>query len=554
MSRFNFDTWKYLFSARILERGEEYYYDGAIDHISKTGDEYHAIAHGSDDYEVKITVKDNRITEMYCSCPYAEDGNNCKHMAALLFELTEGTEPPVEIESKKGSKETIDDIIDRMSEEQLRKELKLIAHEQIHVSDRIISRYRSGKASERDVMRIYYALDSLATEFGDRYGFIDWRHGFDYVRGFESCLDDMVQPLIDQQEYMIAFKALDKAFYVLNHVEMDGSGGEHGDIEDAIKDYWKQIISLASPEERDQMHAWFMDMYQNGRDLISKDAIEEVLENTFDGLKYVQPLLDNVRNQLNDPSTEHYKIRSLLEKYPILLKRCGKSRKEYEQWLKDHSNLEAVKEIRLKQAESKNDIPAVITILEDMAADAKTEWRRRELQKKLLRLYQKTGDAGKEKELLENLLLQQGVKSSEYLRRLRSFYNKKQWNLIREQYLSQHREMKPEIYLEEMLYDKLMDSLKEQDIQVIDHYRNEVTNRYPKELRALYLGYLYRLEKNHPCNSLYQEMKAYLLILSSIKGGKQETLKLIKQWKIEYPTRPAMQKMLDEVQKSLEKK
>ena len=86
MSGFSFDTWKYLFPERILERGEDYYYDGAIDHICRTNHGYQAVAHGSDDYEVAITIKNNRITEMYCDCPYAQDGNNCKHMAALLYE------------------------------------------------------------------------------------------------------------------------------------------------------------------------------------------------------------------------------------------------------------------------------------------------------------------------------------------------------------------------------------------------------------------------------------------------------------------------------------
>ena len=188
-----------------------------------------------------------------------------------------------------------------------------------------------------------------------------------------ALLFDMTEMVVSQQEitrmnqdlYNQSTRERVRHDQISRKAQMDGLTGllNKTAVTETISDYLNE-------SEKDQMHAWFMDMYQNGRDLISKDAIEEVLENTFDGLKYVQPLLDNVRNQLNDPSTEHYKIRSLLEKYPILLKRCGKSRKEYEQWLKDHSNLEAVKEIRLKQAESKNDIPAVITILEDMAADA----------------------------------------------------------------------------------------------------------------------------------------------------------------------------------------
>ena len=32
------------------------------------------------------------ITDMYCSCPYALDGRNCKHMAAVLYEWSEEAE------------------------------------------------------------------------------------------------------------------------------------------------------------------------------------------------------------------------------------------------------------------------------------------------------------------------------------------------------------------------------------------------------------------------------------------------------------------------------
>ena len=29
------------------------------------------------------------VIDMYCSCPYAADGRNCKHMAAVLFQFEE---------------------------------------------------------------------------------------------------------------------------------------------------------------------------------------------------------------------------------------------------------------------------------------------------------------------------------------------------------------------------------------------------------------------------------------------------------------------------------
>ena len=47
---------------------------------------------GSDDYEVEISINNGEVTDLYCSCPCALDGRNCKHMAAVLYEWSEGEE------------------------------------------------------------------------------------------------------------------------------------------------------------------------------------------------------------------------------------------------------------------------------------------------------------------------------------------------------------------------------------------------------------------------------------------------------------------------------
>lgn len=47
---------------------------------------------GSEEYEVEISLDDDgEIEEMYCSCPYADGGRNCKHMAAVLYEWEENS-------------------------------------------------------------------------------------------------------------------------------------------------------------------------------------------------------------------------------------------------------------------------------------------------------------------------------------------------------------------------------------------------------------------------------------------------------------------------------
>ena len=61
-----------IFSSRILERGWNYYKDGAVQSLTTTPTGYRATVSGTEDYEVEIELKGDEIAEMYCGCPYAD--------------------------------------------------------------------------------------------------------------------------------------------------------------------------------------------------------------------------------------------------------------------------------------------------------------------------------------------------------------------------------------------------------------------------------------------------------------------------------------------------
>ena len=82
-------NWKKLFAIHILERGYDYYCDDAVENMEISDDIIRADVIGSEDYEVEISLSNGEVTDMYCSCPYALDGRNCKHMAAVLYEWSE---------------------------------------------------------------------------------------------------------------------------------------------------------------------------------------------------------------------------------------------------------------------------------------------------------------------------------------------------------------------------------------------------------------------------------------------------------------------------------
>lgn len=91
--------WEKYFPSTILSRGLDYYKAGLVYDIefNEDNNELRATVSGTEEYSVSICFGDSRenISEMYCDCPYAESGYNCKHMAALLYAFDDGlkTEP-----------------------------------------------------------------------------------------------------------------------------------------------------------------------------------------------------------------------------------------------------------------------------------------------------------------------------------------------------------------------------------------------------------------------------------------------------------------------------
>ena len=87
--------WEDMFRPHILERGYDYYMTGAVESLTRLDPDdivYEAVVDGSRSYHVEIRYDRGSVMDMQCDCPYAMDGKNCKHMAAVLYEIEEKQE------------------------------------------------------------------------------------------------------------------------------------------------------------------------------------------------------------------------------------------------------------------------------------------------------------------------------------------------------------------------------------------------------------------------------------------------------------------------------
>lgn len=73
------DLWR-LAGKRSYERGEAYV--DAVTGLRRTDRGVRATVHGSEPYRVSLDWADGPLTGR-CSCPYAQEGNFCKHCVAV---------------------------------------------------------------------------------------------------------------------------------------------------------------------------------------------------------------------------------------------------------------------------------------------------------------------------------------------------------------------------------------------------------------------------------------------------------------------------------------
>lgn len=123
-----------LATDQSFERGEDYYYRGAVYDVVRRGDTLHGEVEGSqyEPYSVTIDFDEAGIASTYCSCPY-DWGGICKHTVAVLLAYVRD---PDEISERR----PLDELLDDLDRETLRDLLVELVSDRPALADWIESR------------------------------------------------------------------------------------------------------------------------------------------------------------------------------------------------------------------------------------------------------------------------------------------------------------------------------------------------------------------------------------------------------------------------------
>lgn len=309
----NKKDWERFFAPKILSRGFEYYKKGLVrdSEFSKTDNALYATVCGTEKYNVSIYFDDmqERIVETYCDCPYAEDGHNCKHIAALLYAFDDGFRFNSEKTDSENTYDSIENSINSLSEAEAKQYLLEAALKDDELTKRIT--LKSTKfVNDGQISQWEKKIEKIVHDAGGIYGFIEYDEAYDMFQKIIRSLDEWTDILLEKGMLESAFKFIGHVFDKLYSCEFDDSDGGYFEFVSLCEEKWKVIIDLSDITLKKKFYKWFWE-----------NDFEYLLFNFFDEDEFLRSNLDLIDSEIKNCSDENYKLSQFIDEKSLIMKK-----------------------------------------------------------------------------------------------------------------------------------------------------------------------------------------------------------------------------------------
>lgn len=595
--------WERLFSARVLARGYDYWCDNAVRIVSREAGAVNAIVVGSEDYETEIYLDGKgAVTEMRCSCPHALDGNNCKHMAAVLYELGGYAGPADEQDDDLGAdRPSLQAIVESMTVEHLRAELVRVASADPLLAAQLVARYPP-KADGEDIdttnngwddyIRTMKARISQLIHNNSDHGFVDWRQGSWLMQAFDrEVFADLLEIIEFGKETEVPFELSMYLLEEFSEVDMDGSGGEHGEFEESMTALWEEIHGQAGEGQRNAMFATLLEYYEAATDQqwFFADMVWSFMQDHFDsrvlnerklavvdaelkkfdlpGMAAAKHAASSKQKKLpvgfrsGTSRTNEFTVSRLVLERIDLMEKLGFAQSDIIAFRDGARFLHEVRELEMQELESDGRYDALAALLkESKELDADYAGLVVQYSDRLITCYEKLEQHDHAREEAYAYVVRYSPGSLKGFIRLKSFYSAEEWTKERENVFKQlHKRSRNlnALYKEEGLYDRIMAAIEQQLsgrlmnatflLQEIARYENELKPAYEGKLLDIHRQAVVAMARPTSGRAGYQEIVRMLRRMLDYEGGEACVRALLDEWRTRYSNRPAMQDELSRV-------
>lgn len=550
--------WKNLFQPQILERGLDYYNRGLVEDFNQGDDFIAATVEGNSAYDVVIDLEDGEILAMNCECPYAEEGDYCKHMAAVLFcmegahtnridrNINAKMESKEENDVRKLVKEADAELIEAFLIDVLKNDLKML------------TRFKSSVCrgfSKEDMKRFKKQIDQVVWKNTDRNGFVDYRSASTLTCELMDFLDQDIANILSSQRYKEAFELSCYIFTKAGDLEIDDSDGGVSEIAQTCVQIWHDILEQCDVNLKRNMFQWCMkhvggDIADYMEEFILQTLFENFSENEFldAKLKFTDRKMDEIKKE-KDSWTRNYNAGKWAIYHIDVMKKQRASQDEMDDFCRKNLHLSQVREYYVQDCMDQQKYDIAIRILEDgknTVKDAPGFVSSYSLQ--LKNLYKLTGDKQAYEKELWLLVLYYRDGNLDLYRELKALYEPAEWEERREtifEKLKKHDRI-DQLYAEEKLYDRLFDVVRNTaGLYKLNAYEKVLKNLYPTEILEKYEKEVKEFARSTTDRKRYREIVGILKTMKKYAGGVETVNSIVKEWRIMYRNRRAMMEELN---------
>lgn len=523
---------------------------------------------GSEDYEVEISVNNGEVTDMYCSCPYALDGRNCKHMAAVLYEWSEDAgeedakeinadlfQPSYTINAYKKKVAAVEELVSGATEEEVRSFLVSVLAE----DEKLLLRFHSTinmKVTREDVNNYIRQVDIIADRYLGRNRFISYYEAGGFISELEEIIDEDVRRMIDNGSYLSAFEVMNYIFVLIGDVDMDDSDGGTGMLADRIYQLWLELLVKVSAEEKKKMFDWFTSHLNGSVIDYLEEYIEQILMGEFDEKEYEQAKLDFIedmiaRSECKDSDwSRDYAVGKWAVRYLELLKEKNASDEQIKEICKKYWNNSTVRRYYIDICMKNKEYDHVLQVLDEcILLDKQYRGLISEYSEKKKEIYLLQGNKSAYIEQLWKLVLDHEAGDLDLYRELKKQYSVDEWLIKREEIFKKlpayaHVER---LYKEEKLYNRLLTYvLNSPGLYALQEYERVLKKEYPEQILDKYKDEVNKMAMHTSDRKHYAYLVSLLQTMQRMKGGVKIVEQIAAEWKVKYKNRPAM---MDELRK-----
>ncbi len=541
--------WKHLFQRHILARGENYFLDELVTEFSSDEEGADALVCGTEPYEVNIHLEGGQIVEMFCDCPYAESGENCKHMAAVLFCLEDQLNWTAS-KTKPVPADNIDvaTLVAQMDEQTVKNQLIEIWRQY----PQLIPKNMFKTSQHLELSFLKAEIRAIFDEHEDDSGFIDYYGAFDFGSTLEEFLQEHIPKLLTT-EPVEACELLFDTIDLLDDCAIDDSDGVLMMLLTMCSEFLKELIENSSTAVQQQLFAALSEKLTE--EALSSDELEELFFNYFTEPNFLEMKLQFVQQKIEqtqirkDRLTKEYYLGKWLEYQLDLMEDLQVPEAEIEAFCQQHLQINTVRKYYLADCIRNKKIEQAIKLAQEGKIKQREFWGNViYYSKQLKELYRMTGDQKMYEKELWSLLVNYSARDLDIFKEARAYYQTN-WPTKRKLLFDAITDVsfKAELYVEEQLDEDLLNLiLWQKDLRLLNQYEARLKEKYPQQLLEKYASVAIQMAARSGPRSHYRQIVDLLQHMRTYPTGETRVQQLLADWQSSYKNRPAM---LDELRK-----